>query len=419
MKVPLYLFISLILLSTNLLAQNQVPQWAKGAVWYQIFPERFRNASSANDPIAERVVGNRFEDWQVHPWASNWYKLQSWEQTRGDKFYDLIWDRRYGGDLVGVIEKLDYLKELGIDVIYFNPVFEGPSLHKYDASTYHHIENNFGNDREGDWKVMQKEKDDPSTWTFTSADKVFLDLISKAHELGIKVVIDGVFNHCGTEFWAFQDIVKNQQKSAYKDWFDVVSWDNPATPDTNEFDYKGWWGYKGLPEFKEDENGLVEPVKQYVFNITRRWMDPNSDGDPSDGIDGWRLDVANEVHEKFWQAWYQLVKSLNPQAITVAELWDEASERIKSKQFDTTMNYPFAYAVVDFFIDDSTRISVSKFDETLAHLRKIYPAETNHILMNLLDSHDTDRLASMIRNPDRSYYTREASIGHKPIYDPR
>ncbi len=397
--------------------QTSTPEWAKGAVWYQIFPERFRNGSPHNDPLKTEVVGNRPISWQVSPWTSDWYQLQPWEVERSSNFYDVVFDRRYGGDLIGVIEKLPYLKELGVDVIYFNPIFEAHSLHKYDATTYHHIDNNFGNNRDGDWVAIQSEKEDPTTWTFTSADSVFLNLIAQAHEMGIRIVIDGVFNHCGTDFWAFLDVLKNQQRSVYKDWFEVVRWDDPATPE-NDFDYKGWWGYKGMPEFKENENGLVPPVRDYVYNITRRWMDPNGDGDPSDGIDGWRLDVAKYVHPKFWEDWYKLVKSINPQAIVVAEIWEEAPDWIANQRVDSMMNYPLAKAMVKFFIDKKNRYSVSEFDAELARLRAVYPQETNHILMNLIDSHDTDRVASMIRNPDR-YYDRNAGPRRNPNYDPR
>lgn len=419
-------FLTIVVLLTYLLILTipltaQVPEWAKGAVWYQIFPERFRNGNPNNDPIKERVLGNLASDnidWQVHPWASDWYKLQIWEKARGVDFYTLVFDRRYGGDLIGVIEKLDYLKDLGIDAIYFNPIFEAPSLHKYDATTYHHVDNNFGLDRDGDWVAIQSEREDTTKWTFTQADEVFLDLIKEAHDKGIKVIIDGVFNHCGRTFWAFQDVIKNQQNSKYKNWFVIRQWDDPSTPDTSEFDYESWWGFKDLPVFAEDENGLVPPVKEYIFNITRRWMDPNKDGDPSDGVDGWRLDVPEEVNPKFWEEYYRFVKSINPEAYLVGEIWKEAPEWIEKKRFDAVMNYPLAKLMVHFFIDRKKAISVSEFDRQLKRLRKLYPEATNHILMNLIDSHDTDRVGSMIKNPDRNY-DRQAGLRDNPHYDPR
>lgn len=368
--------------------------------------------------MRKRVVGDRVPNWQNHPWTSNWYKLQAWEKQPGKGFYDVVFDRRYGGDLVGVVQKLHYLKYLGVDVIYLNPIFEAPSLHKYDASTYHHVDNNFGMDREGDWKIIQKEGNaDPETWSFSSADRVFLNLITKAHELGIRIVIDGVFNHCGTQFWAFREVQEKQQNSRYKDWFDITRWDDPSTPDVNEFDYKGWWGFKGMPEFREDEHGLVEPVRQYIFNITRRWMDPDGDGNPEDGIDGWRLDVAKDVSPAFWVEWNALVKSINPEAITVGEIWEGAGDWVKEKRLDAVMNYPLAYAMARFFINKKKRLSVSEFDRELARIRSLYPEQTNHILMNLIDSHDTDRVGSMIKNPDR-HYDRKAGLRSNPEYDP-
>ncbi len=249
----------------------------------------------------------------------------------------------------------------------------------------------------------RRTTEDPSTWQWTAADRLFLKLIEESHKRGIRIVIDGVFNHSGTQFWAFLDIVKNQQRSRYADWFDVRRWDNPSTPE-NEFDYKGWWDYKGHPEFREDENGFIKPVREYFFNITKRWMDPNGDGDPSDGVDGWRLDVANDVSHVFWKEWRTVVKGVNPEAYIVGEIWDDASTWLKGDEFDAVMNYRFSRAMVRFFIDtDSRRYSVSEFDRELADVRNSYPEEVNYILQNLIDSHDTDRWSSMIINPNRKY----------------
>ena len=302
-----------------------------------------------------------------------------------------------------MLDRLDYLADLGINSIYFNPVFEAISLHKYDASTYHHTDKSFGPNPKGDLELMKQETDDPATWTLTGADSLFLKLVKEAHRRGIRVIIDGVFNHCGTRFWAFQDVIKNQQRSRYADWFDVKRWDDPATPQ-NEFDYKGWWDMKMLPEFREGEDGFVKPVWDYFFNITRRWMDPNGDGDPSDGVDGWRLDVANDVSHVFWKEWRKLVKSINPDAYIVGEIWDDASNWLTGDQFDAVMNYRFARAIVRFFIDTgASRYSASEFDKELADIRRGYSDEVNYILQNLIDSHDTDRLPSMIMNPNRKY----------------
>ncbi len=394
----------LVLVIMQMAVAQQALDWARGIVWYQIFPERFYNGSHANDPTPAEVPFADLEPgWQIHPWTSDWYQLQPWELKRSHNFYDVVFTRRYGGDLLGVIQKLDYLKELGVDAIYFNPVFEAPSLHKYDGASFHHIDDNFGPNPQGDKARLAaaKETEDPSTWIWTSADSTFLKLIQEAHKRGIRVVIDGVFNHSGREFFAFKDVLKNGPRSRYRDWYTILQWDDPATPQ-DEMEYKAWWGVRSLPEFAEDENGLKEGPKHYIFNITRRWMDPNGDGDPSDGIDGWRLDVAEEIAPPFWREWYQLVKSINPNAITVSEIWHDASEWIRDKRMDATMNYLFAKASVKFFINKTDRLTGKAFAAKLTDIVRRY-GDAIHLLWNLMDSHDTDRMPSMILNPDRPY----------------
>lgn len=416
MRTIFRLFIVALVAHSFASSQVVVPQWAKDAVWYQIFPERFRNGDPRNDPTPADLEMGTERGWHISPWASDWYKLQPWEERHSTKFYDNVFERRYGGDLQGVLDKLDYLSDLGITAIYFNPLFEAISLHKYDASTYHHIDHTFGPNPKGDLELIKSETDDPATWKWTSADSLFLKLIKEAHKKHIKVIIDGVFNHCGTRFWAFQDVIKNQQRSRYASWFDVKQWDNPSTPQ-NEFAYKGWWGVKELPEFWEGDSSFVKPVWNYFFNITRRWMDPNGDGDPSDGIDGWRLDVANEVSHVFWKAWRKHVKSINPDAYIVGEIWDDASKWLAGDEFDAVMDYPFARAVVRFFIDtDARRYLPTEFDRELANIRKDYPGEIGYVLQNLIDSHDTDRLASMIMNPNRKY-DNQNGLRNNPDYN--
>lgn len=425
MKVRYLFFVLLggLLLVTNCNQKKPAKEsldWAQGIVWYQIFPERFSNGSTLDDPTAAEVPGAEKEPgWQIHPWTSDWYKLQPWEKAYSDTFYNVVFTRRYGGDLIGVINKLDYLQTLGVDAIYFNPVFEAPSLHKYDAAMYHHIDDNFGPAPQRDKTRIAKanENENPSSWIWTSADSTFLRLIEEAHKRGIKIVIDGVFNHTGVEFFAMKDLQKNGKNSRYANWYEVKSWDDPSTPE-NEFDYEGWWGYKGLPVFKEDENGLVKGPREYIFNITRRWMDPNNDGDPSDGIDGWRLDVMQEVAPPFWRDWHQLVKSLNPNALTVAEIWDDASEWIRDKRVDATMNYLFARATKRFFANKDSTITGNEFANRIDEIQSTYGDNTTRILWNLMDSHDTDRLASMIVNPDNNY-DRDNSPRWNPDYKVR
>lgn len=418
MRHAIGVFISgfLLLGAQNAIAQErQLPEWAKDAIWYQIFPERFRNGDVDNDPTVQSVWLPEKRPWHMSSWGTDWYALQEWERLPGRGFYDVVFDRRYGGDLAGIIEKLDYLQSLGITAIYLNPVFESPSLHKYDASTYHHIDMHFGPDPEGDRLALRGETNDPSSWVWTSADRQFLTLITEAHRRDIRVIIDGVFNHCGIRFWAFEDVRTHQQDSPYAGWFDVQAWDDPATPE-DEFDYKAWWGFKLHPEFREDEEGFAPSLREYFYAITRRWMDPNSDGDPEDGIDGWRLDVANDVSPVFWRQWRTVVKDINPDAYLVGEIWDNAAEWLTGDQFDAVMNYRFARALVRFFIDtNERRYSVTQFDEELARIRESYPEEVNFVLQNLIDSHDTDRLASMVVNPNR-VYDEMASPRHNPDY---
>jgi glycosidase len=385
----------------------QVPEWAKGVVWYQIFPERFANGDPTNDPEPEKTFINADSipsGWAIKEWTSNWFAQDKWEKNLGGNFRDHIYERRYGGDIQGIIDHLDYLKELGIGAIYLNPIFEAASLHKYDGSTFHHIDVNFGPDPEGDRELIKSETpDNPATWKWTEADKLFLELVDEVHKRKMKIIIDGVFNHTGVQFWAFQDIIKNGENSTYKDWFRIISFDDPATPE-NEFDYHGWWGHKSLPEFNKDNQDLYRDPKQYIFHSTNRWLDPDNDGDTSDGIDGWRLDVAREVPLGFWRSWAKMVKTINRDAIIVGELWELSPDFVSAKgPFDALMNYNFAFAVNDFMIADESAISTDEFVERLNEINDTYPNENLLALQNLMSSHDTDRLSSMIKNPDRKF----------------
>ncbi len=382
---------------------NNVPDWSKSAVWYQIFPERFRNGDPSNDPTQDTLEMHfpSVNNWRVTPWTADYYVRDEWEKAIGADFYENgVFHRRYGGDLQGVIDKLDYLQELGVTAIKFNPVFYGRSQHKYDGNSFHHIDPNFGPDPAGDFEIIRNggETADPATWKWTAADKLFLELIKQAHERGIKVVIDGVFNHTGRDFFAYRDLRIKGEQSPYAEWFNVVSFDNPDTR-RNELRVSGWAGFFTLPEFRNNEDGtdLHPGVKEYIFNATRRWMDPDGDGDPSDGIDGWRLDVAEEVPDKFWRDWNELVFRINPDAITIPEVWTDAADYLKRTGFSSAMNYyAFAMPVKAYLIDNS--IKPSAFGDLLNRRREQFPADTQLALWNLTDSHDTDRVAQMIVN---------------------
>lgn len=391
----------------------RTPDWAKGAVWYQIFPERFRNADPNNDPHGRGVF--------QMPWTADWYETQPGEEEQwrrragltpdepleprqGGDLYHWIFDRRYGGDLQGVEEKLDWIKELGVTAIYLNPVFEADSMHKYDASSFHHIDDNFAPTADGSpppasFDPIEGETIDPTTWRWTAADRYFVErFLPACRERGIRVVIDGVFNHTGRNFWAFRDVLALGSKSRYADWF-YVDFDENGRP----VSWVAWDGPSGwLPKFRQTDDGnLIPAVRQHIMDITRRWMDPNADGDPSDGVDGWRLDVALDIGLPFWEEWRSMVKWINPDAIIIAEIWHDADEYLTGSHFDTHMNYPFARAVTDWLA-----VRPGMTSEQLAHrLAPAFdnPEQVNLIHQNLVGSHDTDRFVSQLFNPGREY----------------
>ncbi|MBU0640985.1 MAG: DUF3459 domain-containing protein [Planctomycetes bacterium] len=377
----------------------QTPDWAKHAVWYQIMLERFRNGDPSNDPD------------YVRPWTSAWFTPSPWEEQSGQTFYKYyVFFRYYGGDLAGLVEKLEYLRNLGVNALYLNPVFEAESHHKYHTISYVHIDDQFGHAGDYDAVAAAEDVNDPSTWQWTESDQRFLAFLKKAHKLGFHVIIDGVFNHVGARHPAFQDVKKNGRQSRYADWFEITSWE--------PFHYKGWAGVTDLPEFKKNATGFASnEVTQHIYAVTRRWMDPNGDGDPSDGIDGWRLDVPNEVPAPFWVGWRELVKSINPDAYITGEIWDRAEMWLDGKHFDAVMNYEFARAVVDWIMDREQKIKVSELDRRLRELRLAYPQPATLVMQNLMNSHDTDRLVSMALNPDRAYDHANRVQDNGPNYD--
>ena len=396
----------LLLISLTSMAQKRfTPEWSKGIVWYQIFPERFNNGDPANDPKAEDQDGaypfDTTSPFQIHPWTSDWYELQPYELRNGKDLYYNLQRRRYGGDLKGVIDKLDYIKSLGVDAIYMTPVFWSPSSHKYDALCYHHVDPTFGPDPKGDIALMEKENPlDVKTWVWTKADLLALRLIKEVHARNMRIIFDGVFNHMGVKSFAFRDVENNQQASPYADWFSVKSWNDAAKGTT--FDYNGWFGVKTLPEFREDDYGIVAGPKQYIFNATKRWMNPMDKG-IKDGIDGWRLDVAYDVGHPFWKDWRKWVRSINPTAYLTAELVypiDQTRPYLQGDEFDATMNYNFAFIMHDFFIQDKTGSSVTAFDARLRELREAFGNDVALNMQNLMNSHDATRLASAVANPD-------------------
>jgi len=390
-----YTFLLFFILTSACSSTDKKMDWTRGAIFYQIFPERFYNGNASNDPSPDKSTPTA----KAHRWTSNWYALSDEEKTYSPDFWQNIYRRRYGGDLQGILDKLDYLQSLGITAIYLNPIFEAPSAHKYDATMLHHVDVNFGNAPEDDLKLIaQEDFSNPDTWKWTNADLLFLKLIEEAHKRNIRIVIDGVFNHVGTTFPPFQDVVKHQERSRYKDWFEIVSFEDSTAG--KKFDYKGWWGHKSLPELKRDSlNGLADAPKQYIFAITKRWTAPN--GDPSKGVDGWRLDAADDLPHAFWKEWRTFVKSIKPNSFLVGEIWKNAKDWMQGDEFDAVMNYQFAVFTHQLFVQKV--LKPSEFKLKIEELLGSYPDSANYTLLNLYDSHDTERLPSRIVNPNRHF----------------
>lgn len=302
-----------------------VPSWVQDAVFYQIFPERFANGDSSNDPPGT-------EPWGGVPKSKNYF----------------------GGDLQGIIDHLDYIASLGVNALYLNPIFESNSNHKYHATDFLKIDPQFGD------------------------EKTFERLVDGCHARGIRIILDGVFNHTGVGFFAFDDIKKCGAASRYVKWYNIYSF--PVAP-PNKPNYECWWGYGDLPKLMTHN----PEVRDYLFNVTKHWM--------KFGIDGWRLDVPNEIPHTFWIEWRKLVKSLNPEAYIVGEIWDDASPWLKGDQFDAVMNYRFRKACLDFFV--LQKKTPGEFAVALDSITSSYPPEVNLAMQNLLGSHDTERFLTL------------------------
>lgn len=303
------------------------PEWTSDCIVYQIFPERFNNGDKSNDPE------------NVRPWG---------EKPRPDTFF--------GGDLQGIIDKIDYLKDLGINAIYMTPIFLSPSTHKYDTTDYYKIDPHFGD--------TQKAK----------------ELVDKCHKNGIRVIFDAVFNHCGYDFFAFQDVIKNGRNSEYWDWFNVFEWPIKTTPipSYEVFADNAWRMPKLMTKNPE--------VQEYLLNVAEYWIKEVD-------IDGWRLDVANEIDHHFWRRFREVVKRAKPDAIIVGEVMHDASPWLYGDQFDSVMNYPFKNAIVDFFA--KRKIDAKRFNTVLTEQLIRHMDSVNRSLLNLIGSHDTERFLTM------------------------
>ena len=401
-----------------------VPAWARGLVWYEIIPETFRNGDRANDVTAgyqERYFPDLPASWRVHPWTSDWYALSEDEKANGKGLAFNLPRRRYGGDLQGVIDRLDYLRDLGIGGVYLMPIFSSRSGHKYDALCYHHVDPNLGPDPAGDRALVEKETpDDPSTWVWTRADRLAIQLIEEAHRRDIRVIFDGPFDNLAVDSFAFADVRAHGERSRFKDWFTIYSYEDPQKKTT--LSWKTFMGETIYAELRKDQPA----PNQYILAATERWTRPVIEGVVHAGADGWRLDLADFIPHEFWKVWSARVRALNPQAFLMGECtkpFSQTASYVHAEGFSSVMNYGFKSLIEQFFV--TRRLRPSRFDEQLAKLRAAFPAEATHALYNLLDSHDTERLASRIVNPDalkvgdaRDFGNPEVS-GSNPEFDTR
>ena len=423
---------------------SYVPAWAKEVIWYQIFVERFRNGDPTNDPTSHDIAGGYPffvpENWAITPWGHDWYQPEEWFGQALDSlsFHAVIQLRRFGGDLQGVMDRLDYLQNLGVNAIYFNPLNDSPSLHKYDPRNYRHIDRNFGPDPEGDERIASQEiPDDPSTWQWTSADSLFLKLVDALHKRGIRVIMDYSWNHTGHTFWALKDVREKGAESKFVDWYNILAFDDRSTPQ-DEFAYEGWSGVKSLPVFKKDIVGEDEvfpfegnlhsqSLKQHIYHVSRRWLDPNGDGDPSDGVDGYRLDVAAEVPMGFWVDYRKQIRAINPEAVLIGEIWwqtwpDQLMDPrpfLQGDMFDAIMNYRWYKIARGFFAQAEPILNATELVSEFKKINQDIGNDNLLAMMNLGASHDAPRTSTSLFNKGKYKYKVKPSDNpnykiHKP-----
>ncbi|MFD2673553.1 alpha-glycosidase [Marinicrinis sediminis] len=264
----------------------------------------------------------------------------------------------FGGDLQGIIDHLDHLTELGITALYLTPIFAGETNHKYDTSDYMQIDSHFG------------------------TKETLKQLVDACHEKGIRVMLDAVFNHAGKAFAPFKDVMENGPASRYADWFHVREW--PATIKDGRPTYDTFAFEPLMPKLKTEH----PEVKQYLLNVAKYWIEEC-------GIDGWRLDVANEVDHKFWRAFRDVVKEVNPEAYILGEIWHDSVMWLQGDQFDGVMNYPLSNTMLDFFVFG--HLDAQAFANKIGGLLARYPKPANEACFNQLDSHDTVRLITLCK----------------------
>lgn len=328
----------------------ETPEWVRDAVFYQIFPDRFAKSDTLRKP-------RNLETWDSAP-TNHGYK---------------------GGDLIGVVEHLDHLADLGINAIYFTPVFQSAANHRYHTYDYYNVDPMLG------------------------GNAALRTLLDAAHSRGIRVVLDGVFNHASRGFFQFHDILENGPYSPYINWFKVRGWPLRAYESSSPPNYDAWWNLPALPKFNTD----YPDVREFLFSVGEHWI--------NFGIDGWRLDVPAEIDDDvFWQEFRTRVRAANPEAYIVGEIWHDATRWLQGDQFDAVMNYLFSKLCIEFFAGETVDLEMLKgttlwpirnltpevFAKDVKALLKLYPREVTEVQMNLLDSHDTARYLTIAHDDE-------------------
>lgn len=316
----------------------KAPDWVRRTVWYQIFPDRFANGDPENDPK------------EVLPWGVK-------EHPGPNDFY--------GGDLQGILNKLDYLENLGINGLYLTPIFEAETNHKYDTTDYKEIDSMFGD------------------------KKVLKELVNEAHKRGIRVMLDAVFNHMGYYSKQWQDVLKYQEQSKYKDWFHIHSFpvksfaemtiDEMTILTADDLNYDTFAFANLMPKL----NTANPEVKQYLLDVATYWIREFD-------IDGWRLDVANEVDHQFWKEFHTACVNEKEDIYIIGEIWHSAQKWLEGDEFHAVMNYVYTEKIEDYFLKKV--LSPKELVQGLNQQLMLYRKQTNEVQFNLLDSHDTPRI---------------------------
>lgn len=333
---------------------SETPDWVSDAVFYQIFPDRFARS--------ERIAGpSNLEPWDSPP------------TRHGFK----------GGDLFGVAEHLDYLQDLGVTAIYLNPIFQSTANHRYHTHDYYQVDPILG------------------------GNEALRTLLDKAHQRGMRVILDGVFNHASRSFFQFNHIVENGPASPYVDWFIIKNYPlRPYHASSGQHGYQAWWNLPALPKL----NASTPAVREFLLDVACHWIEF--------GADGWRLDVPAEIDDdEFWQEFRRRVKNINPEAYIVGEIWDDAQRWLQGDQFDAVMNYPFARACLGFFGGDNLlreeiarsgyhkidTLDAREFAGEIMRALELYPRPVTEVQFNLLGSHDTPRFKTLAQGDNSAY----------------